>query len=139
MPTGEAVHFDPRDAWDVVYNPSAPDVHWSTSNIGEALPGVPTPLSWSLWDVMEGASREAAYAIGALTRAERHTPAAVDERDLSASSTDVPPFRRDRRQQRRGGRTGDRLGVDGGRGRVEIVERAALSGTATEARCEREE
>jgi rifampicin phosphotransferase len=80
MVPGTEPRFDPRDPWDVLHNPSAPNLHWSTSNIGEALPGVPTPLSWSLWDVMEGASREAAFAIGALTRAERRTPAAIEER-----------------------------------------------------------
>jgi pyruvate,water dikinase len=67
--------WDPLDSW------SDDRLHWTTSNLGEACPGVLTPLSWSIWaPVVEGSAREAAYAIGALTRAERQVPEVVTER-----------------------------------------------------------
>jgi len=34
---------------DPVHSVSAPNLHWTTANIGEAAPGVLTPLAWSLW------------------------------------------------------------------------------------------
>ncbi len=36
--------FSPFDAWDPLHEPSWPNEHWSTANVGEALPGVLTPL-----------------------------------------------------------------------------------------------
>jgi rifampicin phosphotransferase len=69
------------DGWDVLDNPSDPHLHWTTSNLGEACPGVLTPLSWSVWaPVVERSPREAAFAIGALTRQERRLPTEVRER-----------------------------------------------------------
>ena len=38
--------FDPADP---VRGNSAPEVFWTTANIGEAAPAVMTPLDWSLW------------------------------------------------------------------------------------------
>ncbi|MEV6340500.1 PEP-utilizing enzyme [Nocardia vinacea] len=40
-----AAHADP----DPVRGNSAPDIYWTTANIGEAAPSVMTPLCWSLW------------------------------------------------------------------------------------------
>ena len=71
--------IDPREAWDPLNGPSAPGLHWTTSNIGEAMPGVQTPLSWTLWAYpAEHAAREGMYAIGAISRAERVVPPTED-------------------------------------------------------------
>jgi hypothetical protein len=32
------------DSWDVLTDPSDPGLHWTTGNIGEAVPGVQTPV-----------------------------------------------------------------------------------------------
>jgi pyruvate,water dikinase len=55
---------------------SRPDWHWTTTNAGEALPGVMTPLMWTFWGPStEHGARESAYQVGALTAAERAVPA----------------------------------------------------------------
>lgn len=70
-----------NDPWDPLMSVSEPWMHWTRSNLGEAMPGVQTPLSWSVWSrAMEHAPREAAYRVGALTRAEAAVPERVDER-----------------------------------------------------------
>ena len=63
------------DDWDPLHDPGAAHLHWSTDNVGEAAPGVLTPLSATLWQPV-GASmpRNIAYAMGAFTRAERRPP-----------------------------------------------------------------
>jgi phosphohistidine swiveling domain-containing protein len=66
---------DPADSWDPLHNHSAPDLHWSTDNLGEAAPGVLTPLGWSLWQAIgERASRGALFRLGALDSSERSAP-----------------------------------------------------------------
>jgi rifampicin phosphotransferase len=66
---------DRLDAWDPLHSPTRSDLYWVTTNIGEALPGVLTPLSWSLWSrVTEGAPRRAGYQLGVLPRSEREVP-----------------------------------------------------------------
>jgi len=53
-----------------------PGAFWSTTNLAEALPGVQTPLSWSLWrPVLEGSLRRGFAAVGALERARVGDPA----------------------------------------------------------------
>ena len=77
----DAADLSEPQAWDPLHSASAKDLHWTTSNSGEAMPGVLTPLSWSMWaDAIERAPREAAYRIGALTRAERGIADRVDQR-----------------------------------------------------------
>jgi len=77
----DAADLSVPQAWDPLHSASAQDLHWTASNSGEAMPGVLTPLSWSMWaDAIERAPREAAYRIGALTRAERRIAPRVDER-----------------------------------------------------------
>jgi rifampicin phosphotransferase len=69
------------DAWDPLHSTGAPDLHWSTDNIGEAMPGVLTPLGFSWWpEAIEASARAAGYRIGALSRKERRRPA--DDRML---------------------------------------------------------
>ncbi|MEA2169445.1 MAG: rifampicin phosphotransferase, partial [Solirubrobacteraceae bacterium] len=54
---------------------------WTTANIDEGLPGVVTPLTWSFYfPAVEEATRAAWFGLGAMTRAERPVPAAIDER-----------------------------------------------------------
>jgi len=65
------------DEWDNLHRASAPDVYWSTSNFGEAVPGVSTPLSWSFWGpALETAMRGGVYEIGGLDATERALPVA---------------------------------------------------------------
>jgi pyruvate,water dikinase len=69
------------EAWDPLHSPSAPGLHWSTVNASEAVPGVQTPLSWTMWtDASEASTRRAAFAIGAMTKAEREVPRDVCQR-----------------------------------------------------------
>jgi phosphohistidine swiveling domain-containing protein len=63
------------DAWDPLMSESRPEWYWTTTNIGEALPGVMTPLMWTLWGPsIEHAPRQSAFLTGALTRAEGMLP-----------------------------------------------------------------
>jgi pyruvate,water dikinase len=49
--------------------------HWTTTNLGEAAPGVLTPLCLALWgEPAERAARRAAFTVGVLTRAECEPP-----------------------------------------------------------------
>ncbi|MCD2194578.1 hypothetical protein LQ327_14490 [Actinomycetospora endophytica] len=67
--------ISPQDDWDPLHSRSAPSLHWSVDNLGEAAPGVLTPLCWSLWrSVGERACREAFYRLGALRADERGAP-----------------------------------------------------------------
>jgi phosphohistidine swiveling domain-containing protein len=69
------------DAVDPTHIPGAPELHWSTDNVGEALPGVVTPLSWTIWsDTGDLMIRDTMYALGVFSRAERLQPARLDDR-----------------------------------------------------------
>lgn len=64
------------DDWDTLHDPVTIDLHWSTDNMGEALPGVVTPLSWSIWGPAgDRSGREASYRLGAISRAELESQA----------------------------------------------------------------
>jgi pyruvate,water dikinase len=61
--------------YDPLHNVGAADLHWSCDNIGEGLPGVLTPLGYSLWHrPVDHAGRESAYRAGVLSRRERAEP-----------------------------------------------------------------
>jgi phosphohistidine swiveling domain-containing protein len=63
-----------------LHGDSHPNTTWTTTNVGESIPGVPTPLSWSMWCVAgEFAMRSAFHAIGALSKEEAKLP--EDKRD----------------------------------------------------------
>jgi phosphohistidine swiveling domain-containing protein len=71
--------------WDPLHAASPPGRHWTRGNIGEALPGVLTPLTWSLWEVgAEGGTRAAFRALGAATRAEAAVPDDRSQRFIRA-------------------------------------------------------
>lgn len=60
----------------VLHDDSHPGTTWTTTNIGESVPGIPTPLGWSMWKVAgEHAMRSAFHAVGALSARERELPA----------------------------------------------------------------
>jgi phosphohistidine swiveling domain-containing protein len=64
-----------QEGWDVLNDPSDPHLHWTTGNIGEAVPGVQTPLSWSLWGAtIEEGMRLSMRDMGAFSRAESRLP-----------------------------------------------------------------
>lgn len=55
---------------------SAPDSIWSTANVAEAMPGVMTPLSWSVFGpAVELGTRAAFRSVGVLTEDEAALPA----------------------------------------------------------------
>ncbi|MEW6471495.1 MAG: PEP-utilizing enzyme [Actinomycetota bacterium] len=60
---------------------SAPSSYWSTTNIAEAMPGVLTPLGWSLWGpAAEWSIRAAFSASGALPRRAVLVPDRAEDR-----------------------------------------------------------
>jgi phosphohistidine swiveling domain-containing protein len=60
---------------------SGPDTPWTTTNVGEAMPGVQTALGWTFWrDACERAVRENFWRLGALRRRELAVPASPDDR-----------------------------------------------------------
>lgn len=76
-----AVAFDPGEAWDNLHGDSPPDVHWSTDNVGEAVPGVMCPLGASIWGtVAERTTRASFVTIGAFPRREGRVPERIEDR-----------------------------------------------------------
>ena len=66
---------------DPLHQQSAPGTVWTTVNTAEALPGVPTPLGWTLWNFqLERAMRGAFCDIGVLPPAEIRVPERIDDR-----------------------------------------------------------
>lgn len=62
----------------------APDAHWSRANMAEAIPGVATPLNWSIWRTAgERGIRWGFHAVGALERGRIQEPADPRERCLA--------------------------------------------------------
>lgn len=69
---------------DPLHGVSDPQSFWSTSNIGEAMPGVMTPLSWSVWgDPAECSMREPFVSMGVLPRRDRGVPADPTQRGVN--------------------------------------------------------
>ncbi|MHB8696018.1 MAG: hypothetical protein ACYDHH_32800, partial [Solirubrobacteraceae bacterium] len=55
-----------------MHQPGTAEAHWCTDNVGEAAPGVLTPLGATVWGIVgDAAPREVAYRIGVFNRAER--------------------------------------------------------------------
>jgi pyruvate,water dikinase len=60
----------PVDPSGPLHTESRPDRFWSTTNVGEAMPGVATPLGWSLWGpAVDLGVRDCFARMGALPRA----------------------------------------------------------------------
>jgi pyruvate,water dikinase len=74
----------PGSGADTLHGRSRPESSWTTTNVGEAVPGVQTPLGWSLWGPAgEEGLRRAFNTIGALSKAEIAVPAAPEDRLFS--------------------------------------------------------
>jgi pyruvate,water dikinase len=66
---------------DPLHQESGPTTRWTTVNTAEALPGVPTPLCWTLWNhQLERAMRGAFSDIGCLPRAAVRVADRIDDR-----------------------------------------------------------
>lgn len=67
-----------------LHSESGPVPFWSTTNAGEAIPGVITPLCWSLWGRgVELGIRDCYARLGALPRKEVRLPERTDDRLIS--------------------------------------------------------
>ena len=74
----------PGSGRDVLHGRSHPGSSWTTTNVGEAIPGVQTPLGWSIWGPAgEEGLRRAFHTIGALSRSEIAVPARSEDRLFS--------------------------------------------------------
>jgi phosphohistidine swiveling domain-containing protein len=66
---------------DPLHQESGPATRWTTVNTAEALPGVPTPLCWTLWNHnLERAMRGAFSDIGCLPTSAIRVAERVDDR-----------------------------------------------------------
>jgi pyruvate,water dikinase len=66
---------------DPLHEAARTSAAWTTVNISEAFPGVPTPLSWTFFSQALGYCFPAAFAdLGVLARAERAPAVSVDRR-----------------------------------------------------------
>jgi pyruvate,water dikinase len=71
----------PGTGADTLHGSSRPHDSWTTTNVGEAVPGVQTPLGWSVWGPAgESGLRRAFHTIGALDRTETAVPADPEDR-----------------------------------------------------------
>jgi phosphohistidine swiveling domain-containing protein len=67
--------MDQTEVFDPLHQPGGPDEHWSTDNVGEAMPGVLSPLGASIWEtVANNMLSGIAYGLGVFSVAERDTP-----------------------------------------------------------------
>lgn len=67
-----------------LHSRSGPDTFWSTTNVGEAFPGVVTPLGWSLCGPgVEVGIRDSYARVGVLPRSEVGVPDRVEDRLIS--------------------------------------------------------
>src|SRR5262245_38557471 len=58
-----------------MHRPSPPDIHWSTDNVGEAAPGVLSPLGSWLWsNIGELSTRASFVGIGGIPGKEAKAP-----------------------------------------------------------------
>jgi pyruvate,water dikinase len=68
-------------AADPLHGASRPETYWSTTNAAEAMPGVQTPLGWSVWaPICEIGIRNAFAAMGALPRSAVFVPDRQEDR-----------------------------------------------------------
>lgn len=67
---------------DPLHDSTESHVYWTTANVGEAIPGVQTPLSWSVWGrTSERTTRETFRSVGAFADEELPFPAPVPPDD----------------------------------------------------------
>lgn len=69
---------------DVLHQPFGTDVYWTRSNVGEAMPGVLTPLGWTVFGYGgELALRGGPYFAGVFSKREREVPPRLEDRYLT--------------------------------------------------------
>jgi len=74
----------PGSGLDTLHGRSHPQSSWTTTNVGEAVPGVQTPLGWSIWGPAgEEGLRRAFHTIGALSKSEIAVPRRAEDRLFS--------------------------------------------------------
>lgn len=74
----------PGSGRDTLHGRSHAGSSWTTTNVGEAVPGVQTPLGWSIWGPAgEEGLRRAFHTIGALSRSEIGVPERPEDRLFS--------------------------------------------------------
>ena len=74
----------PGSGRDTLHGRSHPGSSWTTTNVGEAVPGVQTPLGWSIWGPAgEAGLRRAFHTIGALSTPEIAVPEHSEDRLFS--------------------------------------------------------
>jgi hypothetical protein len=74
----------PDEWWDNLNRPSHPGTHWTTDNVGEAAPGVLSPLGGSVWGHLgEKSTRATFVSIGAMSRRELAIPDRFEDRVVS--------------------------------------------------------
>ena len=62
---------DPPARPDPLHKPGLDSTHWSTDNVGEALPGVATPLGWTIWESgSDRMCRDLSYSLGLFDKTE---------------------------------------------------------------------
>jgi pyruvate,water dikinase len=72
------------DHTDVLHQPFGEDVYWTRSNVGEAMPGMLTPLGWTVFGYGgELALRGGPHMAGVFSRRERDVPPVLGDRFLS--------------------------------------------------------
>jgi pyruvate,water dikinase len=65
----------------VLTEQSSPATAWTTVNAAECMPGLQSPLAWTVWgDIAERALRRGFYDLGVLSRRELAAPSAADDR-----------------------------------------------------------
>lgn len=74
-------HTD-ESAWpDPLHEQSGPTTFWSTANLAEAIPGVPTPMSWSIFSIGNEVSvPQSYYRLGVLPKRLTARADSVDDR-----------------------------------------------------------
>lgn len=69
----------PKDDWDPMQSSTEAVHHWTTTNLGEAVPGVITPLGTAQWGLPgDLTARRVGFAIGVMSKREMEQPPPAD-------------------------------------------------------------
>lgn len=80
VPEPSALVPTEKEGWNPLHSSSPDSTYWTRANVGEAAPGVLTPLTWSIWwRGMEPASRGALYRMGVFSRRDAAVPPTPDD------------------------------------------------------------
>jgi phosphohistidine swiveling domain-containing protein len=72
-----------KDGWDPLQSSTKPVHPWTTTNLGEAVPGIMCPLNLAYWDYPgDLTARRVGYAIGVMSKKELEQPPDPAERIL---------------------------------------------------------